>query len=78
MKRFFCTICGRVKRVRTLPRNVQSVNSVTPEKRIGACDRHFADPSDEKSAGKSRQLLNMASQTQVPVTVIRSRRTGVK
>ncbi len=40
MKRFYCTICQRVKRVRTLPRNTQSVNSMTPEKRIGTCDKH--------------------------------------
>lgn len=44
MKRFFCTICGKVKRVRTLPRNTQSVNSMTPEKRVGTCDRHSDEP----------------------------------
>lgn len=40
MKRFYCTICQRIKRVRTLPTNVQSVNSMTVGKRVGTCDKH--------------------------------------
>lgn len=43
MKRFYCTICGRIKRVRNLPRNTQSVNSMTPEKRIGTCEKHYVE-----------------------------------
>ena len=43
MKRFYCTVCGRVKRVRALPNNVQSVNSMTPNKRVGTCDKHYVE-----------------------------------
>ena len=43
-KRFFCTICGRVKRVRHLPSIIQSPDAVTPAVRKGQCDRHFARP----------------------------------
>lgn len=39
MKRFYCTICKRVKRVRTLPR-ITDTHSSVPSNRIGQCDRH--------------------------------------
>jgi hypothetical protein len=55
MKRFFCTICQRVKRVRNLPSNVVSVNSMTPTKREGTCDKHFNTPVTiiKKSDGRT-------------------------
>jgi len=43
MKRFYCTICKRVKRVRSLPRNVVAVNCEVPEDRTGTCDKHSVD-----------------------------------
>jgi hypothetical protein len=38
MKRFFCTICKRVKRVRRLP--ITIVNAENPVERTGKCDYH--------------------------------------
>ena len=50
MKRFYCTICRKVKRVRNLP-----VNTVTPDsdnvyQRTGECNRHSAMPVMQKYA----------------------------
>lgn len=41
MKRFYCTICKQVKRVRNLPvvLDLQS-NHLNPADRIGECDKH--------------------------------------
>jgi hypothetical protein len=38
MKRFFCTICKRIKRVQSFPLDVVLSNSV--KSRIGTCDYH--------------------------------------
>lgn len=43
MKRFFCTICGRVKRVRKYPTDVMSVHSDNVSMRTGTCTRHYAE-----------------------------------
>jgi len=42
MKRFFCTVCGRVKRVRKYPTNVVSVHADDVYARRGSCDKHDA------------------------------------
>jgi len=42
MQRFFCTICGKVKRVQHLPSNVVDAYSDTPEMRKGTCNSHDA------------------------------------
>jgi hypothetical protein len=43
MKRFFCTHCQKVKRVRTFPPNVTALDSKSPEERHGTCRWH--DPT---------------------------------
>ena len=40
MKRFYCTVCKRIKRVRALPANTQTPLADSPENRIGKCDYH--------------------------------------
>lgn len=41
MKRFYCTICKQVKRVRRLPAILDvERNHVNPTDRIGECDKH--------------------------------------
>jgi hypothetical protein len=40
MKRFYCTICKKVKRVRNYPNNVFNPLAPLPEDRIGECNRH--------------------------------------
>ena len=44
MKRFYCTICRRVKRVRQYPSNISSSSDVNPMERIGECARHSETP----------------------------------
>lgn len=41
MKRFYCTICGRVKRVRKLPVTVRNDKAENPKDRKGKCDKHY-------------------------------------
>ena len=40
MKRFFCTICNKIKRVQHLPHNVENAFATMPEERVGQCNRH--------------------------------------
>jgi len=41
MKRFYCTICKRVKRVRVLPSDVfTAIDQSIPSDRLGECDWH--------------------------------------
>jgi len=43
MKRFYCTVCKHVKRVRQYPANIQNVDATQPQDRIGSCNRHESD-----------------------------------
>lgn len=40
MKRFFCTTCKKVKRVRKHPTRTINRFSEKPEDRLGTCNRH--------------------------------------
>ncbi len=40
MKRFYCTICKRVKRVQNLPLGVENPSAGSPDARIGQCRWH--------------------------------------
>ena len=40
MRRFFCTICGKMKRVQQWPRIVDDVNAMDPTRRVGQCNYH--------------------------------------
>jgi hypothetical protein len=40
MKRFFCTVCQRVKHVRKYPTSVDNPFAVSPQDRIGQCSWH--------------------------------------
>jgi hypothetical protein len=40
MKRFYCTICKKMKRVQRMPVIIENANSETPEARRGVCNRH--------------------------------------
>lgn len=42
MKRFYCTICKRVKRVRKMPTRIQDADSIDVTLRVGECNRHNA------------------------------------
>lgn len=44
MKRFFCPICKRIKRVQKFPANIQNQYSDNPTDRIGVCLRHSMHP----------------------------------
>lgn len=40
MKRFFCIVCNKVKRVRQIPANVETPHAPKVEDRRGACKWH--------------------------------------
>jgi len=40
MKRFYCTVCKRIKRVRKYPANVVTPNAETVTNRVGSCTYH--------------------------------------
>ncbi len=39
MKRFYCTVCKKIKRVQNLPRGVSEAIT-NPQDRTGQCNRH--------------------------------------
>lgn len=41
MKRFFCTKCNRVKRVRSLPTILENKELLDPSLRLGQCNSHY-------------------------------------
>lgn len=43
MKRFYCTVCKRIKRVRKYPTNIENQYADDPTQRIGSCSRHNPD-----------------------------------
>ena len=71
MKRFYCTICKRVKRVRVLPSSVDTHMSPNPANREGMCDRHFAPrtsyaftPVTVVAPSQPKQTVNKSAQRQ--------------
>lgn len=40
MKRFYCTICKKVKRVRNIPSRITTPSAPKVKDRTGICDRH--------------------------------------
>lgn len=40
MKRFYCTVCKRIKRVRKMPRLIETPESENVYERVGECNRH--------------------------------------
>jgi hypothetical protein len=41
MKRFYCSVCMKIKRVRRWPSTVHNVDAIHPADRIGVCERHI-------------------------------------
>lgn len=68
MKRFFCTICGHVKRVTQLPLNVRSQDAHLPINRIGQCERHSAGRVHPSRVGPLPKVMYIKkSDGQTPV-----------
>ena len=44
MKRFYCTICKKIKRVRKYPSNTVTPCASNPAERVGSCNRHSSHP----------------------------------
>lgn len=40
MKRFYCTICKKFKRVRQYPANIQNMDALRVQDRMGTCKWH--------------------------------------
>lgn len=58
MRRFYCTVCKKIKRVQKWPVILSNRDSELPEQRVGECNRH----------SKSNQILAHARRTNQPVT----------
>jgi hypothetical protein len=41
MKRFYCKVCKKIKRVRHIPPNTVTPQAFKPTDRIGVCDHHI-------------------------------------
>ena len=57
MKRFYCTVCKQVKRVQSLPSNVEFPNSEIPEDRIGQCAYHSYASASRKSINDRERII---------------------
>jgi hypothetical protein len=44
MRRFYCVVCKRVRRVRVIPTSTKNTNAENPEARIGQCRWHDGEP----------------------------------
>lgn len=64
MKRFYCTICRRIKRVRQYPSDITSQHSDVVGERIGTCARH----SDTPAQFTPKQVVN------IPVKSLQNKR----
>lgn len=40
MKRFYCSVCKRIKRARRYPVSISDTRATKPQDRIGECDWH--------------------------------------
>jgi len=40
MKRFYCSVCKRIKRARRYPLYIANAHATLPQDRIGECDWH--------------------------------------
>ena len=61
MKRFYCTVCRKVKRVRKYPRIIQDAQNIAPAARVGQCNHHHNTPSPAvfnraQMVGQSRKV----------------------
>lgn len=50
MKRFFCTVCKKYKRVRKFPRRIVNQHAQNPQHREGVCNWHTSLDSKKVSA----------------------------
>jgi hypothetical protein len=55
MKRFYCTVCKKIKRVRQYPANIQDAHATFPADRIGSCNRHELSEYQVKIARLERR-----------------------
>lgn len=72
-KRFYCTVCKKVKRVRVLPAVVDTPMSPNPANRTGECDRHSRPVFN---VGKSDQMREFARATKTPIIEVKSVRVS--
>jgi len=56
MKRFFCTVCNKVKRVQKWPHNVVNADSGVVTQRVGSCNHHFTGARGTTSTTTSKQV----------------------
>jgi hypothetical protein len=58
MKRFFCTACKQVKRVRNLPLEIVTPNAEMPTNRVGVCDWHRTGVINGRAVSSTPKPVN--------------------
>jgi hypothetical protein len=77
MKRFFCVICKRIKRVRVLPSDVQHYDVIeNPINRTGTCRFHTG--TRVKSVRPSKTVKTVQSTPSVQLSRKAARKIGAK
>ena len=56
MKRFYCTVCRKVRRARKLPVLIQTPNAPVVTERVGECDSHTRGARHNSSLNSSIRL----------------------
>jgi hypothetical protein len=54
MKRFYCTRCQKIKRVRVLPSHIENVDASDPELRVSECRHHNPNFSPQQITPRTR------------------------
>lgn len=75
MKRFYCTICKRVKRARNIPSVMFNYAAPLPEDRLGECDSHYASRRVQRVVTGT---WNSANDTQAEARFVRTRKVGAR
>lgn len=70
MKRFYCVVCKRIKRVRKLPILIERADSIDPALRVGECNHH-REPRIAKQRPVTQLITRTQAVPQAPVKVQR-------
>lgn len=77
MKRFYCTICQRVKRVRHHSSTTDTHPS-NPSLRIGQCERHSAGTVHPSRVGPAPRVSHVVKQSSAPAVNKQAQRQNHK
>lgn len=67
VKRFFCQLCNKVKRVQTLPLGTSNIYNGDPTVRVGTCRWHHASSRAVAQDRVKRRHINVKRRKSAPV-----------